>query len=258
MRKTLYLVMFSMMILMMVSIYNYSYTSKETSNMDNYNLNDYEDIIIKNGDDKEKLLALTFDDGPDEVFTPQILDILKKYDVKATFFVMGQKVEYNKNIIKREFEEGHEIGNHTYTHINVSKQSYDTILNEITKTQESIKSITGVEPKVFRPPYRAVSKDMCKIIKDKNMNIVLWSYVDAKDWQSPGTYSIVRTIEEGVKNGCIILLHDYNKIRNEKSQTIEALEVMIPDLLQKGYRFVTASELIEHMEKNSKVQESTN
>ncbi|MEG0855075.1 MAG: polysaccharide deacetylase family protein [Terrisporobacter sp.] len=258
MRKTVYVVIFSMMILMGISIYNHINRSLETSIFNNYNIDDYEDLIIKNGNGNEKILALTFDDGPDEVFTPQILDILKKYNVKATFFVMGEKVQYNKKIIKREFDEGHEIGNHTYTHINVSKQSYNTILKEITNTQEAIKSVTGTQPKVFRPPYRAVSRDMCKIIKDKDMNIVLWSYVDAKDWQSPGAYSIVKSIEDGVQNGCIILLHDYNKIRNSKSETVEALEIMIPDLLKKGYKFVTVSELIEHLEKDTPAQESTN
>ncbi|MEG0050851.1 MAG: polysaccharide deacetylase family protein [Terrisporobacter sp.] len=258
MRKTVYVVIFSMMILMGISIYNHINRSSETSIFNNYNIDDYEDLIIKNGNGNEKILALTFDDGPDEVFTPQILDILKKYNVKATFFVMGEKVQYNKKIIKREFDEGHEIGNHTYTHINVSKQSYNTILKEITNTQEAIKSVTGTQPKVFRPPYRSVSRDMCKIIKDKDMNIVLWSYVDAKDWQSPGAYSIVKSIEDGVQNGCIILLHDYNKIRNSKSETVEALEIMIPDLLKKGYKFVTVSELIEHLEKDTPAQESTN
>lgn len=251
MRKTLYIAIFSVVLLMVFSIYNYKNRTIETGAFDNYKIEDYEDLIIKNGNSDEKVLALTFDDGPDELFTPQILDILKKYNVKATFFVMGEKVQYNKQIIKREFEEGHEIGNHTYTHINVSKQGYNTIQKEIYDTQDAIKSVTGIEPKVFRPPYRAVSKDMCRIIKEKNMNIVLWSYVDAKDWQNPGVNSIVKSIENGVQNGCIILLHDYNKIRSPKSQTIEALDIMIPDLIEKGYKFVTVSELIEHIEKNT-------
>jgi len=212
---------------------------------------DYEDIIIKKGNEDEKVVALTFDDGPDEVFTPQVLDILKKYDVKATFFLIGEKVQYNKKIVKREKEEGHEIGNHTYTHINVSKNSYNKIKKEIKDTQSAVKSVTGTYPKTFRPPYRAISKDMCEIIKSNNMNIVLWSYVDARDWSSPGVSSIIKTIENGVQNGCIILLHDYNKIRNPKSQTIEALDKIIPDLLEKGYKFVTISELIEHLEKNT-------
>lgn len=252
MRKKFYIMIFSVILLIGIGLYNYKHKSIETGAFDNYQSNDYEDLIIKNGNSNEKIIALTFDDGPDEIFTHQILDILKKYNIKATFFVVGEKVQYNKKIIKREFEEGHEIGNHTYTHINVSKQSYNTIKKEISDTQSAIKSVTGVEPKVFRPPYRAISKDMCKIVKDKNMNVVLWSYVDAKDWRNPGVDSIVSSIENGVQNGCIILLHDYNNIRNDKSQTIQALDIIIPDLISKGYKFVTVSELIEHIEDNDK------
>ena len=128
---------------------------------------------------------------------------------------------------------------------------WNKIKKEIKDTQSAVKSVTGTYPKTFRPPYRAISKDMCEIIKSNNMNIVLWSYVDARDWSSPGVSSIIKTIENGVQNGCIILLHDYNKIRNPKSQTIEALDKIIPDLLEKGYKFVTISELIEHLEKNT-------
>lgn len=102
-------------------------------------MRDYEDIIIKKGNNDQKVVALTFDDGPDEVYTPQILDILKKYDVKATFFLVGENIERNSDIVAREVEEGHEIGNHTYTHINVAKNGYNEIYNEIIKTQDIIK-----------------------------------------------------------------------------------------------------------------------
>ena len=211
--------------------------------------NDYEDIIIKKGNENEKVIALTFDDGPDEVFTPQVLDILKKYDVKATFFLIGEKVPYNKKIVKREKEEGHEIGNHTFTHINASKKTYEEIEEEITKTQEAIKDVTGEYPTLFRPPYRALSRDLCKIVKEKNMNIVLWSNIDVRDWSNPGVNNMVNTIESKVENGNIIILHDYNTVRNNKSQTIQALEIVIPKLKEEGYKFVTISELMEHLNK---------
>ena len=251
MKKAIYILILSVISLSVIGFKNYSNKEVEASKIESSYINDYEDLIIKCGNTNEKIVALTFDDGPDEVFTPQILDILKKYNIKVTFYVIGEKVQYNKKIIKREYEEGHEIGNHTYTHINVSKNSYNKIKKEIKDTQSAVKSVTGTYPKTFRPPYRAISKDMCEIIKSNNMNIVLWSYVDARDWSSPGVSSIIKTIENGVQNGCIILLHDYNKIRNPKSQTIEALDKIIPDLLEKGYKFVTISELIEHLEKNT-------
>lgn len=246
-------------VLIIVTIFfikNDNLKSTETLNIENYNYEtnndigrDYEDIIIKKGNEDEKIIALTFDDGPDEVFTPQVLDILKKNDVKATFFLVGENLKQNKEIVKRQFEEGHEIGNHTYTHINVAKSGYDKVYEEITKTQEEIKEIIGVEPKLFRPPYRAMSRNMCDIIKNKNMNIILWSNLDPRDWSNPGVYSIVNTIESKVGNGNIILLHDYNNLRNSKSQTIQALESVIPYLKEQGYKFVTISELIANLDK---------
>ena len=215
MKKAIYILILSVISLSVIGFKNYSNKEVEASKVESSYINDYEDLIIKCGNTNEKIVALTFDDGPDEVFTPQILDILKKYNIKA------------------------------------SKNSYNKIKKEIKDTQSAVKSVTGTYPKTFRPPYRAISKDMCEIIKSNNMNIVLWSYVDARDWSSPGVSSIIKTIENGVQNGCIILLHDYNKIRNPKSQTIEALDKIIPDLLEKGYKFVTISELIEHLEKNT-------
>ena len=143
-------------VLIIVTIFfikNDNLKSTETLNIENYNYEtnndigrDYEDIIIKKGNEDEKIIALTFDDGPDEVFTPQVLDILKKNDVKATFFLVGENLKQNKEIVKRQFEEGHEIGNHTYTHINVAKSGYDKVYEEISKTLEEIKEIIGVEP----------------------------------------------------------------------------------------------------------------
>ena len=226
----------------------------ETLSVSNDIMNDYEDIIIKHGSDNEKLIALTFDDGPDKDFTPQVLDILKQNDVKATFFVVGENVGWNPEILKREYEEGHEIGNHTFTHINVSKKGYEDIYKEINDTQQAVKKVIGKEPTLFRPPYRALSKNMCSIVKQKDMNVVLWSNLDPRDWSNPGVNYIVDTITSKVDNGTIILLHDYNNLRNKRSQTIQALEIIIPKLKAMGYDFVTVSELIEHLEKEQSVQ----
>ncbi|MGL4912915.1 MAG: polysaccharide deacetylase family protein [Romboutsia sp.] len=255
MKKVLYTV--SVSLLLIIGMYSYkqeNLNSKETLNLSKDIINDYEDIIIKKGNDDEKVIALTFDDGPDDTFTPQVLDILKKYNVKATFFVVGENVGWNPEILKREYEEGHEIGNHTFTHINVSKRGYTDIDKEITDTQNAIKKVIGEEPKLFRPPYRAISKEMCSIVKDKDMNIVLWSNLDPRDWSNPGVYYIVNTITSKVQNGNIILLHDYNTVRNSKSQTIQALELLIPKLKEMGYKFVTVSELIENCDKNHPTQ----
>ena len=238
-------------LLLIIGVYIYKYNNNndlETLSLSNDIMNDYEDIIIKSGNDDEKIIALTFDDGPDKDFTPQVLDILKKNNVKATFFVVGENVECNQEILKRQYKEGHEIGNHTFTHINVSKKGYDDIYKEIDNTQELVKKIIGEEPKLFRPPYRAISKAMCSIVKEKDMNIILWSNLDPRDWSNPGVNYIVDTITSKVQNGTIILLHDYNNLRNKKSQTIQALEIVIPKLKEMGYKFVTVSELIDHLD----------
>lgn len=247
--------------LFILGVYTYKEkinNTEEVSNLQSDNISEYESIIIKRGRSDEKLIALTFDDGPDEDFTPQILDTLKKYNVKATFFVMGQKVQWNPDIVKREYEEGHEIGNHTFTHINVSKRTYSEIDNEISKTQQIIKDTIGKEPIIFRPPYRAISKNMCSIAKDKNLNVILWSNLDPRDWSNPGTYYISDTIINNVQNGSIILLHDYNNLRNSKSQTIQSLDIFIPRLQEKGYKFVTVSELIEHLNNGNETQKEQN
>ena len=249
MKKAIYILILSVISLSVIGFKNYSNKEVEASKVESSYINDYEDLIIKCGNTNEKIVALTFDDGPDEVFTPQILDILKKYNIKATFYVIGEKVQYNKKIIRREYEEGHEIGNHTFTHINAAKKSRAEIESEVTKTQEAIKEVTGEYPTLFRPPYRALSRDLCQTVKSKNMNIILWSNIDVRDWSNPGVNSIVSTIENKVENGNIIILHDYNTVRNDKSQTIQALEIVIPKLKEKGYKFVTISELMEHLDK---------
>ncbi|WP_270646525.1 polysaccharide deacetylase family protein [Paeniclostridium hominis] len=205
----------------------------------------YEDIVITKGNETKKTIALTFDDGPDQDFSPQILDILKKYNVKATFFMVGQKVGWNPKIAKRASDEGHDIGNHTFSHINICKSTNEQIINEINKTQKIIKDVTGKEATLFRPPYRAINENLFNIIKSKDMKVVLWSDLDTKDWSNPGVYNIIKTIEENAKNGTIILLHDYNQIRNNKSQTIQALEKVIPKMQSLGYEFVTISDMIK-------------
>ena len=178
-------ILLSIGLFLIIGIYTYRQSMNEdleVLSISNDIINDYKDIIIKSGNNDEKVIALTFDDGPDRDFTPQVLDILKKNDVKATFFVVGENVEWNPEILKRQYNEGHEIGNHTFTHINVSKKGYDDIYKEINNTQQAIKKVIGEEPKLFRPPYRAISKSMCNIVKEKDMNIILWSNLDPRDW----------------------------------------------------------------------------
>ncbi len=203
---------------------------------------DYNHVVTQ-GAREEKVIALTFDDGPHPEFTPQILDLLKEYEAKATFFILGKQAALYPDLVKRELEEGHELGNHTYSHIDVKKSSKEKIEKEFQKTQDMIYSITGVKPKVFRPPYGFYNQNTLNVANENKCKVILWSpNQDPKDWSSPGVDRIVNTVISKTKNGDIILLHDYIE---GNSHTIEALKTILPDLKARGYRFVTVSELLD-------------
>ncbi|MGL5312864.1 MAG: polysaccharide deacetylase family protein [Peptostreptococcaceae bacterium] len=204
-----------------------------------YGLSD-DEVFIHCGSREKKLIALTFDDGPHPKETNQVLDVLKKYDVKATFFIAGKHANWYQEPLVRASKEGHEIGNHTFTHPDISNLSSSQIEDEIIKCEEILVKLTGKKPTLFRPPYGSYRKeDLAKIAQKFNYKIVLWSTIDARDWENPQASKIANTITQKVKNGDIILLHDY-----ATNNTVEALEILIPDLIKQGYKFVTVSELI--------------
>lgn len=206
---------------------------------------DYQVNIVRNGSKHQKLIALTFDDGPHPQYTPEILDLLNEYNIKATFFVLGQFAAKYPEIIKRQAREGHEIGNHTYSHINIKKVSLQKFKEEFDETQNIIYSLTGIESKVFRPPYGYYDETKIKTI-DQTCNVILWSSrQDSKDWSNPKVDKIVSNTILNIENGDIILFHDY--VYYETNHTIEALKVIIPDLISKGYKFVTISELCHNI-----------
>ncbi|NLY46255.1 MAG: polysaccharide deacetylase family protein [Tissierella sp.] len=205
--------------------------------------------IVRNGPREQKYIALTFDDGPHPQYTTEILDLLKKHNIKATFFVLGQLAEKYPDIIKRQVNEGHEVGNHTYSHFDITKISKDEFKEEFRRTQDIISSLTGVESNVFRPPYGLYNENVVKIINEQQSNIILWTYdQDSKDWSNPGVDKIVDTTVANIKNGDIILFHDY--VYHETSNTVSALESIIPELINKGYNFVTVSELMDLLKKD--------
>lgn len=189
---------------------------------------------------KKKMIALTFDDGPHPVHTPEILDILKEYGVHATFFVIGQNAEYYPELIRRELAEGHEIGNHTYSHPHVSKITTDQLLNEILDTEDVLLSVCGYQPRLFRPPEGCYSEVIGNLLVRMDYVPVIWS-VDTLDWKRPAASAIENRILGHVKSGDIILCHDYVT----KSNTPAALRKVIPALLEEGYEFVTVSELMD-------------
>ena len=202
---------------------------------------DDKDNIIKNNSNNSKEIALTFDDGPHPKETAKILDILKKYNAKATFFVVGKHVKWYPDSVMRASKEGHEIGNHTFTHPDISTLSNEQLKTEIKNCEDIIIEKTGKKPVLFRPPFGNYNERCLKeLSQDLGYTVVLWSGVDAKDWRNPPASQIADKIIKNVKPGDIILLHDYGT-----ENTIIALDTILSTLSQKGYKFVTVSELLD-------------
>ena len=200
------------------------------------------DNVYSCADTEEKIIALTFDDGPHPKYTSEILDILDKYDVKATFFVIGRNAESYPSALKRIADSGHEIGNHTFTHVTAERVSAKEFKAELEKTHSTIKRITGVSPAVFRPPTGHCNSVTVKSAAEMGYKLIVWT-VDTKDWMHETTQNIVNTVKSRTRSGSIILFHDYI---SKPSPTPNALRVLIPYLLSSGYRFVTVSELLSY------------
>lgn len=195
----------------------------------------------------KKVVALTFDDGPDEKFTPKILDILKKYDVKGTFFLLGTRVKAYPYIVERIHNEGHIIGNHTYWHPQLTKTGVKNLIWEIDRTERVIYGIIGEKTKFFRAPYGALNDSLVKELERLGYVGVGWS-VDSEDWQSLPVKTVKKNILNGIHPGAIVLLHSGGHWTQDLSGAVQALDELIPYLKEQGYTFVTIPELwkIEH------------
>ena len=182
----------------------------------------------------QKIVAITFDDGPNPATTPGILKILDKYHVKATFFMLGQNVVRNPALVKDVARRGHEIGNHSFSHPNLAKLPAPSIASEIAKTQAALLKV-GVRPQWFRPPYGAGLKKVSPIADASHLTCALWS-VDTRDWMRHSPDAIDHAVMDTVKSGDVVLLHD------TKKATLAALDGLLAHLRAKGYQFVTLSE----------------
>ena len=191
---------------------------------------------------EEKIVAITFDDGPHPKYTEMILDILAKYDAKATFFVIGKNLEQYGRITRRAAEEGHEIGNHTYTHAALSPLDRAQLEREILDSEGLIAECIGKSPTLFRPPGGGTSLLVEQIVSGGGDKIILWD-VDTRDWAGRKSADIVKTVMENTVPGSIILFHDYAV---HESATVEALKEILPRLSAAGYRFVTVTELLSY------------
>ncbi|MDP9054510.1 MAG: glycosyltransferase, partial [Acidobacteriota bacterium] len=205
-------------------------------------------VIDHSGASDRKVLCLTFDDGPDPEFTPRILDVLKSRHVPATFFVIGVNAENNPALVRREYAEGHQIGNHTYTHPNVATISPERTTLELTTTQRIIENLLGVSTRFFRPPYNADSEpqtpeEIIPIQRAQEMGYAtVAETIDPRDWEAGvSTQAIVNEIRNEIANGHVILLHDAG---GDRTATVSALPLVIDRYQKLGYRFVTIAELL--------------
>jgi len=203
-------------------------------------------LVYWHGDINQPKIALTFDDGPNEPYTSEILDILKKYSIKATFFVLGKNVERYPDTAKRIVEEGHVIGNHTYDHPYLLIQSKSHIKYEIEKAEQAIFKATHTKPHLFRPPYGVTDNWIYHTVKEYGYVTVEWSVTGNNGGKEIRTNVIEKDVLSRVTNGAIILLHDGDRLirHADRSHIVKALPFIIESLQKKGYQFVTVPKLI--------------
>jgi peptidoglycan/xylan/chitin deacetylase (PgdA/CDA1 family) len=191
---------------------------------------------------REKIgqVALTFDDGPHPRYTQAILDILEEYHITATFFIIGVNATLYPEALLAISKAGCEIGNHTFTHENLKNASPDEVSKELLKCENAIGDRINTVTKLFRPPQGACTKMVEDIAASKGYDVILWS-IDTEDWAHTPPEKIAENVLSSLSNGDIILMHDYI---SGKNTTCDALKILIPEILKRGYEFVTVSELI--------------
>lgn len=183
-------------------------------------------------------IAMTFDDGPHPSNTPRLLDMLKQRNIKATFYVVGSNAKAYPHILKRMVAEGHEVANHTWNHPDMTKLSQASVRKELNSCRDAIVAATGIQPITYRPPYGAINSSLKSWVQQEyGYPAILWS-VDPMDWKKPGASVVADRLVSGAHNGAILLAHDIH------APTIDAMPSALDRLLQKGYRFVTVSQLI--------------
>jgi peptidoglycan/xylan/chitin deacetylase (PgdA/CDA1 family) len=203
-------------------------------------------VVITSGGSSKAAVALTFDDGPSPLFTPQILALLKRYKAQGTFFVLGRKVEAHPGLIKDMMTAGHEVGNHTFSHPHLPKTDRLARTRELEHTRLAL-ALLGCprQKRIMRPPYSEYDQRLVSYLEHTDRDLILWS-VDSGDWRGLAAPAIVHNVLTQVKNGSIIILHDSDENdRADRTPTVEALKIILPALEKAGYRMVTVSELLD-------------
>jgi len=193
--------------------------------------------IVWSGSGKYKNVCLTFDDGPNPIYTPRILQILKEKKVRATFFLIGQHAQQHPDLVKNMYESGHELGDHTFSHVQLPKVASQKIQQELETTRSIVESATGAKIFLFRPPWGIFDGRSLAEIAMRKFDAVLWS-VDSRDWSRPGVDQIKANVLGKARNGSIILFHD------DHDQIVQALPEIILKLQEQGYQFITISEMM--------------
>lgn len=205
--------------------------------------NQYPNILALHAPFTSKQIALTFDDGPDTRFTPQVLDVLEKHEVKATFFLVGARVAALPDITRQINEYGHIIGSHSYWHPKLYQESSERLDWEIRETDQAIVEIIGYRPSLFRPPYGGLTASIVEQLGAQGKSIVGWS-VDSEDWRQLPAQEVEDNILNTVHPGAIILMHSAGDWTQDLSGMVTALDSLIPKLKQQGYELVTIPELL--------------
>ena len=203
----------------------------------------YPENFFTKGYSNNRRIALTFDDGPDENHTGQILDVLKTYNAKATFFLIGSKVEQNPDLVKRMIQEGHTIANHTWTHPDMRSLTGDQLHKEMMQTQDSIERVTGLKTAIMRPPYGSANDTVIQQLKDLNYKAIHWT-LDTKDWKNPISVDeiLINTLPRINGEDSIILMHDSP---GDRSSTVKVLPELIETLKNNGFTFVTTDKMLD-------------
>jgi peptidoglycan-N-acetylglucosamine deacetylase len=195
--------------------------------------------LFERGADARREVALTFDDGPHPDFTPQVLEIMHRYGVTASFFCVGINAAAYPELVARAAEEGHQVGNHTWSHPYLPDLTRDQVLRQVDATNEALAKAAGGENRLVRPPYGARTARMLRWLAGHGMVTALWD-VDANDWAQPGADAVVAKVTAEVRPGSVVLMHDSG---GDRTQTVAALPRIIEALRSDGYAFVSVDQI---------------
>lgn len=225
--------------------------SNKLSQSQNDSMNNWRERIVEvskrnsesvyiDGRTEEKLVALTFDDGPDAKVTPQLLKILKENNIKASFFFIEERVKVYPGVVKQTFEDGNLVLSHSYTHPQFTKISESEIKQEIISTENEISKVINKKPAIIRPPYGDANDLVISICNSMQNKIVIWS-IDSLDWAGDSEDNIVKNVVDNIRTGDIILMHS----NEDKTKDVKVLSTIITQLKEKGYRFETLDEMLK-------------